>query len=496
MHLAFFKAATWRVIAMASLLLTSLYSLWLYTAYIVPERYGVLALAMTLVAYMANMDGGFRTVINRAILGTSDARKRDDLLAFGQKLYSVLSGFIIAGNLVVMAMYALTPGPRAENVGWEFFATFGVTNAVLVAANIQAGVFIGAQEQSKFFILQTLGAWAGVNALSWGFSKGWELWAIPFASIVSFVATYPLSVRWIKKRFPRLRIFDLLLDEQFRTNFRALKTEAWFCFRAQITTLVLYSADILIIGYFCRKSEVAVYYVIIRLIGMTRSLLQTVGEVGWPFLAQRGGVKGRGALPWFGLHGWVYGSVAGALAVVTVPFCRWYMGSQWTISDELLWVIVLRFLIVGLGSSATYLLYAVGDFRSITRCLEGELIAGLVLGGLGGYAAGSLGVATGFLFATAGGTLVPVYVTYADRGDVSFWQIFATVWSRAGVGFLGSYFTAVLLLSSRLPGIYIPFIASAAVAAGLLLAFFVALTRQGFHLNFDAQQLKQLLRKV
>ena len=75
--------------------------------------------------------------------------------------------------------------------------------------------------------------------------------------------------------------------------------------------------------------------------------------MGWPFLAQRGGAKSTEALPWFGLHGWVYGSVAGALAVVTVPFCRWYIGPAWTVSQELLWVIVLRFLIVGLGSSAT-----------------------------------------------------------------------------------------------------------------------------------------------
>jgi O-antigen/teichoic acid export membrane protein len=495
-HLSFFKAATWRVIAMASILVTSLYSLWLYTANIVPDKYGVLALALTIMSYIANMDGGFRTVINRAILAASDTEKRNELLVFGQKLYTLLSGIIISGNLLIMTVYAFMPGPRTEGVELSFFAAFAVTNALLVGANIQAGVFVAAQEQSKLFILQTLGAWAGVNALAWGFSNGWDLWAIPFANFVSFIALYPLCVRWIGQTFPRLRIFDWRMDQRFWRNFHALKTEAWFCFRAQITTLVLYSADILIIGYFCRKSEVAIYYVIIRLVGMTRSLLQTGGEVGWPFLAQRGGVKSSEALPWFGLHGWVYGSVAGALVVVSVPFCRWYMGPAWTVSQELLWVIVLRFLIVGLGSSATYLLYAVGDFRSITRCLEGELIAGLILGTIGGYFAGLLGVATGFLIATAGGTLVPVYVACANRGETPLWHILGTVWSRSVLGFVGSYVTALLLIRSQLPGIYIPLIASAAVAAGLLLALIVALMRHGFTLNFDARQLRQLLRKV
>jgi O-antigen/teichoic acid export membrane protein len=275
-----------------------------------------------------------------------------------------------------------------------------------------------------------------------------------------------------------------------------LKTEAWYCFRAQSTTLILYSADILIIGYFCRTSEVAVYYMIIRLMTMARTLLQTGGEVGWPFRAPRGGVKGAESLPWFGLHGWVYGSVAGTLVVVTIPFCRWYMGAAWTISEELLWVVVLRFLIVGLGSSATYLLYAIGNFRSITRCLEGELIAGLVFGVIGGYWGGLMGVATGFLLATAGGTLAPVYIAYARQGEISFWRIIGTVWSRAGIGFIGSYITALWLLRAELPAIYIPFIASAGVGAGLLLAFIVAMTRQRFQLNFDAGQLKELLRKV
>ena len=481
---------------MGSLLVTSLYSLWLYTAHILPERYGVMALALTIVAYMANMDGGFRTVISRAILAEKDKEKNDELVAFGQKIYTWLNSLIIAGNLVLMTIYALMPGPRAEGLGLAFFTAFAVSNALVVGANIQIGVFLAAQEQSKLFILQTLGAWTGVNALAWGLGRGWDLWAIPFASFVSFVAIYPLSVRWIKKSYPKVRIFDWRLDEQFRVHFRALKTEAWYCFRSQITTVVLYSADILIIGHFCSKAEVAVYYVVIRLLGMTRSLLQTGGEVGWPFLAQRGGVKGNEAVPWFGLHGWVYGSVAGALVVVTVPFCRWYMGSSWTVSEELLWVVVLRFLIVGLGSSATYLLYAVGNFRSITRCIEGELIAGVVLGILGGYFWGMVGVATGFLVATAAGTLAPVYVAYARIGEVSFGQVFGTVWSRAAIGFLASYLTAMLLLRWDLPGIYIPFVASAAVGAGLLLALFVALTRQRFQLNFDARQLKQLLRKV
>ncbi len=496
MHTAFLTAATWRIISTISLLLTSFYSLWLYTSYIRPERYGVIALALTIMAYLPYFDGGFRTVLNRAILASTDAGVRAGLLRFGQKLYTYLFLGIVVGNLLFMAIYGLMPGARAENLSLGFFLLFALANALTSSANIQWGVFVAAQQQSKLYILQTLSAWAAVNALAWAFSAGWELWSIPFGSAVGFAVSYPLSIRWIKLTFPGIKIFDVTTGAEFREQFRRFRNEAWFCFRAQITTIVLYSADILIIGYFCPKAEVAVYYVIIRLIGMTRSLLQTGGEVGWPFLAQRGGASREDSIPWFGFHGWIYGSVGGALAVVSIPFCSWYMGEAWTVSPELLWVVVLRFIVVGLGSSATYLLYALGEFRPISKCLEVELVAGLILGTVGGYMAGSLGVATGFLLATGGGTLIPVYVAYARRGGTSFWHVFGTIWSRAVLGFAGSYITATLLMKTIVHGVYIPFIASIAVAVSFLLAFALAMSRQRFPLHFDARQFRQLIRKI
>jgi O-antigen/teichoic acid export membrane protein len=481
---------------MVSLLLTSFYSIWLYTAYLRPERYGVMALALALMVYLPYLDFGFRTVINRAILSASVPEVRFDLLQFGQTLYTLLGIVVLLGNLLLMAVYGLMPGVRAENLPFSLFLLLALANGLLAIANIQWGVFVGSQQQSRFFILQTLGVWVSVNMLAWGFARGLDLWSIPIANLVSFVLTYPLSLRWIKRTFPDLKIFHWSIGSSFKAQFNNLKTEAWFCFRSQVTTVILYSADILIIGFFCPKAEVAVYYVIIRLIGMVRNMLQTGGEVGWPFLAQRGGAQKEDALPWFGLHGWIYGSVAGALVVVTIPFCTWYMGPKWTLDSDLLWAVVLRFMIVGLGSSATYLLYAIGDFRPISKCLEGELFAGLVLGTIGAYLAGTLGVAIGFLLATAGGTLVPVYVMYARRSAIPFWQILGMVWSRALLGFAGSYVTAALLLRTVSQGIYTPLVASAAVGTSLLLALVLALTRNGFQLNFETRQLRQLLRKV
>ena len=481
---------------MVSLLLTSFYSIWLYASYLRLETYGVLALALTFMMYMPWLDGGFRTVLSRAILAAEDPEKRFELLQFGQRIYTFLSILIILGNLLLMVVYGLTPSTKQEGISIFFFLFLGIANGLQAAALIQWGVFVGAQRQSGLFILQALGAWLSVNVLAWSFARGWNIWSIPIANLVTFAVTYPLSLRWIKKSFPKLKIFDWTITPQFKENFRKYKTEAWFCFRSQITTVVLYSSDILIIGYFCPKGEVAVYYMIIRLIGMLRSLLQTGGEVGWPFLAQRGGAKEDVALPWFGLHGWIYGAVAGALTVVTIPFCAWFMGPEWTVPHALLWAVVLRFMIVGLGSSATYLLYAVAAFRPISKSLETELVLGLILGTVGAYFWGVIGVAVGFLAATIGGTLLPVFLAFARSASVPLWRILGRVWSRTILGFLGSYFTASILLRVWTAGIYTPAIGAVAVGASLLLALGLAISRSGIPTNFETRQLRQLLQKV
>jgi O-antigen/teichoic acid export membrane protein len=480
---------------MVSLLLTGFYAIWLYTAYLRPDRYGVLALALTIIGYLPYLDGGFRTVINRAILAAPDTSKRLELFQFAQKLYSFLALIIIACALLAMVIYGLMPGARAERLPLSFFIVLGLANSLLVISNVQSAAFVALQQQSKVFILQTLAAWTSVNALAWAFARGWELWSIPFASIVSVLVTYPLTLRWVHFALPEVKIFSFFTGTDFWTRFHQMKADAWFCFRSQLTSLVLYSADILIIGYFSPKAEVAIYYVIMRLVGMVRSLLQTGGEVGWPFLAQRG-VAQEDAIPWFGLHGWIYGSVAGAFLVVSIPFCQWYMGPAWTVSPALLTVIVWRFLVVGLGSSATYLLYAAGQFRPISKCLEGELFAGLLFGILGGYFYGTIGVATGFLIATAAGTLIPVFIAYSRAGRVPVGRILGTIWTRALLAYAASYLTATLLLRVLSNGFYMPLIGSAAVMVSLLLAIAFAVSRNGFHFNFESRQLRQILRKI
>lgn len=484
------------MIATASLLISGFYSLWLYSTYLVPEKYGVMALALTMMTYLPMLDGGFRTVINRAVLSSADAAGRDELLGFGQKLYSLLGAGLLIGNLGVMGVYAWMPSVREQGIPVSLLLFYGLTNGLVGIANIQLAVFLGLQQQSKIFLLQTLGVWASVITLTWTFAEQWGLWALVASSLAGFVAMYPLCIRWLKRANPQLKIIDFGMGPSFRKNFDRLKSEAGYCFRTQIVTLVLYSADILIIGYVATKAEVAVYYVLIRLISMLRSFLQTGGEVGWPFFAQQGGAQREDAIGWFGLHGWIYGSVAGALCVVTIPFCRWYLGADWTVDAPLLWAVVLRFLIVGLGSSATYLLYSTGHFRTITRCLEAELVASVVLALAGAYLAGTLGVAIGFLLGTSCGTLVPVYAAYARYGTATFAEVFTTAWSRAILGFVVSLVTTAVLIKLLKQGYFAPVVASLGITSALFLALAVASARTGFTFGFGARQVRQLLRKV
>ncbi|WP_348246344.1 hypothetical protein, partial [Salmonella enterica] len=57
----FFKAVSWRIISIASSVLTGLISLRLYGLYFEKETYGILLAGWALMSYLPFLDGGFRT---------------------------------------------------------------------------------------------------------------------------------------------------------------------------------------------------------------------------------------------------------------------------------------------------------------------------------------------------------------------------------------------------------------------------------------------------
>jgi O-antigen/teichoic acid export membrane protein len=447
------------------------------------------------------LDGGFRTILNRNLLAAREETERWELMRFGQKLYSWISVMTIAAATALMAIYGLMPGSRKEGVAVSFFVCFGLTNALLLCGSIQSALFVGRQQQDKLFKVQTLGSWLTVATLAWAFRNGMGIWALPLSSFITFLCAYALTLFWVKKSLPELRVLDFSLGESFWNRFHALKKEAWFCFRMQVTTFVLLSADVLIIGVFCNKPEVAVYYILVRLVGMARTFLQTGGEVGWPFIAQRGSTSLEEDRAWFRLHAWIYGSTAGALCIILAPFCAWYLGHAWTAGNLLVWLVVLRTLIQGLASSVTYLFYARGRFHTITRCLEGELVVSVLFALCAGYLAPTdakrTAVAVAFLAGTVGGTLLPVFVAYAREARTSLLAVLGDIWSRALFAFCASFFTGKLLSVWLASGIFTPVVGSLAAAAGVLLACLIAFIRGGLPTSpMNGTELRRILSQI
>lgn len=410
------------------------------------ESYGVVVVALQIMSYLPLLDGGFRTAVNRRILADESKEERGDLLYFCQVLYSWLALIIFLVGVVAMGVYLLTPNARNSGQPMIFFLVLGVSGALTVITAAQGGVLVGLGMQANLFFINALNAWISTTALWLSLREGAGVWAFPISTLMGICGTYPIILWMVRRRERSIRFWIFNVDERFWKCFRRLKWDAWACFRSQGSIMLLFSLDLVLVGFLCSAQDAAIYGVLSRLFGIVRSFLQTFGEVAWPIMAQRKETGGEFSSFLLRLNGWLYGSVMGAIAVTLIPFIQWFMGNSWRPPEWLVYLLVVRFLISGLSSPAAYFLIGLGDFRSIARCVERELLAALILGVLLGRLWGIGGVASAFCIATIFGTLAPIMFIYAGREKISPIRLMSQVWWRALVGFGTSFLVAARLI--------------------------------------------------
>jgi len=118
-------------------------SLKLYSRFLPVEVYGVVAVALTILGYLQYLDGGFRTVTNREILGTSEWEKKRRLIDFSQTLYSIWSLVMLPASAVVMTGYWLTPNVARSGEPLVFFLAVGVAMTASFLGASQMGLLVG-----------------------------------------------------------------------------------------------------------------------------------------------------------------------------------------------------------------------------------------------------------------------------------------------------------------------------------------------------------------
>jgi O-antigen/teichoic acid export membrane protein len=473
----FVRAVISRALAVAAALISSLLALRLFSRYLGPEVYGTMLLASQILIYLPMLDAGFRTVVSRRLLAGTEGSSRQELIDFAQHFYTWFGIVILVGSLLSMVGFAFSSPAKLLEHRVGLFAALAVSGAVSVYVASQIGLLIGLQAQSQAYLLNTLGSLVYLLVLWIGFKRGAGAWSIPAATFFSACLCLLPAVGLIKRQNREIRILQFTLGERFWNLFQRLKTEAFASFKTHLVMVLLYSIDLILVGIFCSAQTVAVYGILSRLITIVRSFLQTLGDVSWPIVARRG----LGHQPFNAflvrINAWIYGSITGAMCLTVIPFCKWYLGEQWTASAPLVYLLVARLLVTGLDGPVAYFLYAAGDYQAIAKYLQRELIAAVLLSLAAAPLYGSTGIACAFFLATAFGTAFPIMQIYCRKAGCGVLKFLGQIWWRASLAFVISFGSTVLLMGYFPDGLQSLIPAVVAVMAGVSLSLLVSLLR-------------------
>jgi len=424
--------------------LAGVISLKLFAHYLTLQEFGLFVVASQILSYVPYLDGGVRTVSNCKILAAVDEEK-EKLIEFAQKFYSWLSLLMLVVISVLMLGYSLLPSVRQAGEPLIFFMVLGLSFGLLLMGNAQASLLVGLQNQNILFWITGISSLLNIGSLAVAFALGLKLWSFPVSSFAVFLFSWPLFIYFIKKRVPSFRVFDFKLNSGFWEQLRRIRRDAFDSFRSQISILLLFSIDLIIVGAWTSPREAAVYGLLVRVFGILRSFIQSLGEVSWPLVAQKKHESREWSHLLLRINAWIYGSTAGAVAVFLLPFLQWYMGPQWIASDTLFILLLIRFVIVGLQSPAGYFLIGLNEFRVYAKWIQSELIAAVILS-LFLLKWGAVGVAAGFLGATFCGTFFQIFAAYSHASGFKPLTLFRSVWLRTIAGFTATAVVARLLL--------------------------------------------------
>jgi O-antigen/teichoic acid export membrane protein len=438
MNRLYAKAAAWRLFAAVSAMIGGIVGLRLTSQHLTPEVYGVIAVALQILAYLPLLDLGYRTVLNQRLLATPTDLERGELAAFSQSYLSRLALLLVVLGPVVLCVLSSTPRTKEVGLSFGFYAVMGGLGGLLAICQLQAGLLVGMGRQNQFAAVSGLGACAHLGALWFGYTRGWAEWAFVSAMLVNFSSSYIVSLLLIKRARPALVIWPIRLSLDYAGRRDALRHDAWQFFRGQVTVAVLFSVDLVLVGIVATPAVAARYAIASRLFAIGKGLIQIFGEAAWPIIAEKGHIEDRLKAGLIYATAVLYGSSAGAACVGIGPVMNWYLGEQWEVSGTIIWLLAARFAITGVASSLTYVLYGMGRFEVVRRILDRELILAIVLAALMGPFFGAQGIAVVFLVSTGAGTVYVIFRAYAkETGDVAE-RVWWRCWWRMSLSFVVS----------------------------------------------------------
>jgi O-antigen/teichoic acid export membrane protein len=489
----FLQTVFWRALSAGSWGFVSLLCLRLISHHLPQSTYGFIGVAIIIAGLLPSFDGGFRTVINRRLLATSEPEGRRRLVEFSQALYLRLSLLFAVAGLIALLLYKESPNVRALGLPLGWFLVVGASGGLLLFTGASVQALIGVGWQRHMSALQVLMAWLTYLCLWGGFKTGCGVWSFVLYLVVPQAVGGILSLLLIRQVDPAIRLLGMRWESVHTALFRELGRDSLCTLRFQVVTLLLYSADAVIASLVCRPTEAGYYILAANVLSKARSMLISADEAVWPIVAGRGEKAGLISTGVLRFNGWLHGAAMAALCLGAPAFLSHFLRNGWGVGSGLIAVLALRCLITGLATQPSFFLFGLGRTDLLTRHLGRELVVAVVLGVPAAWGGGAIGLAMAFLAATGVGSLLPLIHDYAVIAGRTLTGVLRSLWSRAvfGAAICGGLIAVLLPLT---PGWWgAAGVTALAFVCALVTALGIAFCRARAAGKVDVQTLAQFI---
>ncbi len=436
MNASFARVLSGRVFAAAASATSAVVVLRWVGQHLPKEEYGALMVALTVLGYMPMLDGGFRMFLNREVLRTSDTGRRRWLAGFGQALMTRLFSWALLAGPVLMLACWLGPAGRRAGLGLGFFMALGLGGALTLSAGMQVQALVGIGKQGAMSVIQGVGSLVHLAVVGAGLAMGWGEWAFPAAVLAVASVPWIAANLVLRTDFPGMPWVDLEWGTDRRAYWRENWPEAWPVCRMQVLIVVLLAMDGLMANWLMPEGgELTVFVLVLRVLGIARGVLTSFGEALWPRVAQGTGGGPDSTRLVSAANAWLYGMGGGLMLGAAPAVLAWHVSPEWVAPPAWIGLLAARFVVIGVSSPVAYHLMGSGQFQTLARRVGMEVVAGAILGGVGGWFWGGTGLAAGMLLSTAMGTSLPLFMDHArHQGGSDGPRWFFGAWARALAG--------------------------------------------------------------
>jgi O-antigen/teichoic acid export membrane protein len=406
----------------------------LYGRYLTPSELGSVAIPLQALTYLPLVDLGFRMVVNRHLLMAADKPERIQLVRFGQQFNGLMLFAAPIVAVIVLSLAGLLRNSLGNTSSVTLYACIGMGAGISVAVLSQASLLVGLGKQSLSFMLSSFGSILNLLSLWLAFRAGCRLWSLPISLAGGSILVFPVIIFCLSRQLP---VRDLIpLDvSRFSDFFSRYRTEAFACLRSQISIILLFSADVILASLLFPAAQVGIYLILTRIFAYGRSFLQIPSEISWPFLARNSERAVEWTLRLLNANSWFQGCTYAVMATALPDVIHWYLGPKWQPPQALLFLMSVRFLLIGTTTPASYYLASKGAFTIINRNVLREMLVGSAAGLGLGIRFGLVGFVTGFVLSPLAGTALPMLAKIATDSAGRLSQIVGNIWLRAALAF-------------------------------------------------------------